>query len=389
MELSAVREIPFGRPIIGAEEKQAVAEVLNGPILVHGPKAKEFEEAFAAYTGADYAVSVSSCTAALHLSYFNLHLEPGDEVIVPAQTHTATAHAVELCGAKPVFVDAERRTGNIDIEQIESSITERTKAISIVHFLGMPVDMEGVNTIAEKHGLFVVEDCALAIGTCFKGIHAGLHGNVGCFSFYPVKHMTTAEGGMLVTKSVEIAERINRQKAFGQDRFVGQRKVPGWYDVTTLGFNYRLNEIQCALGIEQLKRIDGFLKKRKANYENLSRALRDIEEISQLQSSCPEYQSSYYCLSILLNRYLANRRIEIINRLKDRGVGTSIYYPRPVPHLTYYKEKYRYADESFPVAAWISSSSIALPVGPHLDGEDMKYIADSLKNVISEVKENG
>jgi len=364
MELSAVREIPFGRPIIGAEEKQAVAEVLNGPILVHGPKAKEFEESFAAYTGADYAVSVSSCTAALHLSYFSLHLGPGDEVIVPAQTHTATAHAVELCGAKPVFVDAERRTGNIDIEQIESSITERTKAISIVHFLGMPVNMDSINKIAKEHGLFVAEDCALAIGTYFEGVHAGLHGDVGCFSFYPVKHMTTAEGGMLITND----------------------RVPGWYDVTMLGLNYRLNEIQCALGIEQLKRIDGFLKKRKANYEILSEALQDIEEVTQFESSGGTCQNSYYCLSVLLNKNLTAKRIEIINGLKDRGVGTSIYYPKPVPHLTYYKEKYRYADESFPVAAWISSSSIALPVGPHLDGEDMKYIADSLKDVISEEK---
>jgi dTDP-4-amino-4,6-dideoxygalactose transaminase len=386
MGMSAVREIPFGSPIIGAEEKQAVADVLSRPILVHGPKAKEFEEAFAAYTGAGHAVSVSSCTAALHLSYFNLGLGAGDEVIVPAQTHTATAHAVEFCGAKPVFVDAERRTGNIDVEQIELNITERTRAISVVHFLGLPVDMGRVSTIAKKHGLFIVEDCALAIGTYFKGIHAGLHGDVGCFSFYPVKHMTTAEGGMLITENRDIAGKICRQKAFGQDRFVGQRKVPGQYDVTMLGFNYRLNELQCALGIEQLKRIDGFLKKREVNYKILSEQLQDIDEISQLQSSYGEYQSSYYCLSILLNENSANRRVEIINQLKERRVGTSIYYPKPAPHLTYYKEKYGYTDTTFPVAAWISSSSIALPVGPHLNGEDMKYIVDSLKNVISEVR---
>ena len=210
-ELCGLREISFGRPMIGAEEKQAVADVLSGPILVHGPKAKEFEEAFAAYTRADYAVSVSSCTAALHLSYFNLGLGVGDEVIVPAETHTATAHAVEICGAKPVFVDAEQRTGNIDIRQIESKITDRTRAISVVHFLGMPVDMDGINKIARKYNLFVVEDCALAIGTYFKGVHAGLYGDVGCFSFYPVKHITTAEGGMLITKNREIAERICRQ----------------------------------------------------------------------------------------------------------------------------------------------------------------------------------
>jgi perosamine synthetase len=385
-ELCGLRDISFGRPMIGVEEKQAVAEVLSGPILVHGPKAKEFEEAFAEYTRAGYAVSVSSCTAALHLSYFNLGLGVGDEVIVPAETHTATAHAVEFCGAKPVFVDAERRTGNIDIGQIESKITDRTRAISVVHFIGMPVDMDGINKIAQKYNLFVVEDCALAIGTYFKGVHAGLYGDVGCFSFYPVKHITTAEGGMLITKNREIAERICRQKAFGQDRFVGRRKVPGQYDVTMLGLNYRLNEIQCALGVEQLKRMDGFLEKRRANYETLRGALQQVDEVSQFESSGGEFQSSYYCLSALLDERLAAKRVEIINRLKERGVGTSIYYPRAVPHLTYYREKYAYAEDSFPVAAWISSSSIALPVGPHLEGEDMEYIVDSLKYAISEVR---
>src|SRR4051812_15635691 len=163
-----MRTIPFGKPIIGEEEKKAVLDVLSGPILVHGPKAKEFEAAFAQYTKAPYAVSVSSCTAGLHLAYFYLGLGPGDEVIVPAQTHTATVHAVELCGAKPIFIDAEGKTGNIDISQIERAVTPRTKALSIVHFLGMPVDMDAVMAIARKHKLFVVEDCALAIGTYYK-----------------------------------------------------------------------------------------------------------------------------------------------------------------------------------------------------------------------------
>ncbi len=382
----AIRNIPFGRPIIGEAEKQAVADVLDGPILVHGPKAKEFEDAFAEFTGADYAVSVSSCTAALHLSYFNLGLGPGDEVIVQAQTHTATAHAVELCGAKPVFVDAEPKTGNIDIEQIEPNITQNTRAISVVHFLGMPANMDGINEIARRHNLFVVEDCALAIGAYFKGIHAGLHGDVGCFSFYPVKHMTTAEGGMLITKDKEIAEKIGRQRAFGVDRSIAERKVPGQYDVDMLGLNYRLNELQSALGLEQLKRIDGFLERRKENYKLLSERLCQMDEISQFETCCEDYQSSYYCLSVILSEKLISKRVEIIERLKRRGIGTSIYYPKPVPHLSYYKAKYVYGDQDFPVAALISYGSIALPVGPHLTTGDMEYIANSLKDAISEVR---
>jgi len=381
-----LRTIHFGRPIIGEEEKSAVLNVLNSPILVHGPRSREFETAFACYTGAPHAVSVSSCTAALHLSYFYLKLKAGDEVIVPAQTHNATAHAVEFCGAKPVFVDAEIKTGNIDIDQIEPLITERTKAISIVHFLGMPVNMDRINEIAEKYGLFVVEDAALAIGTYYKGVHAGLLGDVGCFSFYPIKHMTTAEGGMLITRNEEIATGITRQRAFGVDRTQGERKIPGIYDVTMLGYNYRMNEIQAVLGIEQVKRMNGFLKQRKLNYERLYEGLKEIDEIILLQSSHGDYQSSYYCLSMLLGDSLVKKRFEIVDYLKGHGVGTSVYYPHPVPHLTYYKEKYDYGEETYPVAAMISNGSIALPVGPHLGLEDMDYIVQTVKQSIHEVK---
>ena len=381
-----MKTIPFGRPMIGEEEKSAVMEVLNDPILVHGPRSKEFENSFAAYTKAPHAVSVSSCTAALHLSYFYLKLKAGDEVIVPAQTHNATAHAVEFCGAKPVFVDAEIKTGNIDIDQIEPLITERTKAISIVHFLGMPVNMDRINEIAKKYGLFVVEDDALAIGTYYKGVHAGLLGDAGCFSFYPIKHMTTAEGGMLITRNEEIATGITRQRAFGVDRTQGERKIPGIYDVTMLGYNYRMNEIQAALGIEQVKRMNEFLKQRKLNYERLYDGLKEIDEIFLFQSSHGDYQSSYYCLSMLLNESLVKKRFEIVDYLKGHGVGTSVYYPYPVPHLTYYKEKYGYGEETYPVAAMISNGSIALPVGPHLNIEDMDYIIASISKAINEVK---
>lgn len=381
-----MNQIPFGKPIIGDEEKQAVMEVLNGPILVHGPKTKDFEAGFAEYTGAPHAVSVSSCTAAMHLAYFDLGIGPGDEVIVPAQTHTATAHAVEFCGAKPVFVDAELQTGNIDVDFIEDAITERTKGIAVVHYLGVPVDMEKVNSIARNHGLFVLEDCALSIGTYYNGIHAGLHGDVGCFSFYPVKHMTTVEGGMLITKNQDLAARIERKKAFGVDRHMGERKIPGVYDVNMLGYNYRMNEMQAAIGIEQLKRMDGFLKKREENYKALVKGLGEIDEISLFESTHGNFKSSYYCLSVILEETVASNRFELVNALKQKGVGTSVYYPKPVPHMTYYKEKYGYGPDCFPVAALISYQSIALPVGPHLVVEDMKYIVQSFKESILEVK---
>jgi perosamine synthetase len=380
------RNIPFGKPIIGAEEKRAVAEVLDGPILVHGPKAVQFEKDFAAFTKAPHAITVANCTAGLHLVYFHMGLKAGDEVIVPAQTHTATAHAVELAGGKPVFVDAEGKTGNIDISQIEKAITSKTRAISIVHYLGMPVDMVPINAIAKKHNLVVVEDCALAIGTYLDGVHAGLHGDFGCYSFYPVKHMTTAEGGMILTKHADAAAKLQKEKAFGVDRNMNERKIPGVYDVVGLGFNYRMNEIEAALGIEQLKRMPSFLEKRRENYNLLARSLKDIAEIDLLESTNGRFVSSYYCLSVILNKKFSEKRFEVVAALNEAGVGTSVYYPKPVPHMQYYREKYGYKESSFPEASRISYQSIALSVGPHLDSDDMVYTANALKDAIQRVK---
>jgi len=379
--------IPFGKPVIGDEERNAVAQVLSGPILTHGPLVKEFEAMFAGYTEAEYAIAVSSCTAALHLAYLCLGLSAGDEVIVPAETHVATAHAAELIGAKPIFVDSERVTGNIDIDQIEANISERTKAIAVVHYLGMPVNMHRIIEIARKNNMFVVEDCALAIGTYLDGVHAGLFGDVGCFSFYPVKHITTAEGGMVITKNKDIAEKICRRRAFGIDRdIVSERSIPGIYDVQGLGLNYRLNEMGAALGIEQMKRVDGFLQKRKENYAMLTAGLKTINEVELLKSSHDRYQSSCYCQVMILKEPLAEKRFEIVGFLKEHGVGTSVYYPRPVPYMSYYKDKYGYSDTSFPVAARISANSIALPVGPHVNSEDINYMVSTIKDAIMEVK---
>ena len=376
------RSIPFGCPLIGEEERRAVLDVLAGPILVHGPRTPAFERAFAAWTGAPHAVSVSSCTAAMHLLYFSWKYGPGDEVIVPAQTHSATAHAVELVGAKAVFVDAERTTGNIDITALEAAITERTRAIAVVHYLGVPVDMDRVNQVARKRGIKVVEDCALAIGTKYKGQHAGLLGDAGCFSFYPVKHMTTAEGGIILTRDEALAARLACQKAFGVDRHQGERPVPGVYDVTMLGFNYRMNEIEAAIGIEQVKRLDDILARRERNYRMLRAVLSQFSELTLFEEPSASGRSSRFCLSVMLSGKLAEKRHEIVTALNQQGVGTSVYYPRAVPHMTYYAKKYGYSKDSFPNAAWISAASIALPVGPHLQEEDMIYIGAKFKDVL-------
>lgn len=378
------KDIPFGQPILGEEEKRAVEEVLSGPILVHGPKSELFETAFAQFTGAPYAVSVSSCTAGMHLIYHTLGFGPGDEIIVPSQTHVATAHAVELTGARPVFADAEPRYGNIDPAAIESLITPRTKALAVVHYLGVPADMEKISKIAKKHGLFLLEDCALSPGASYKGVHTGLVGDAGCFSFYPVKHLTTAEGGMIILKDAVLAQKLRLLKAFGVNRNHGERKIPGDYDVVDLGYNYRMSEVHAAIGVEQMAKLPSFLEKRKASFNSLESLLRSENKFRILPQPVDDLRtSSHYCMGIILEAELARKRTTLMNQLKSKGIGTSIYYPHPVPHMTYYREKY--GEIASPNAETISNSIIALPVGPHLDINDMKTIAEGIFSVFAKI----
>ena len=378
--------LPFGKPIIGDEERKAVLRVLHGSQLVHGPEASNFEGQFRKFLGGGYAQSVASCTAGLHLAYIYFGIGSGDEVIVPAQTHVATAHSVEYTGAKPVFVDVEIETGNIDVDRIETLITPNTKAISVVHYLGLPVEMDKITNLAKKYNLYIVEDAALALGAYYKNTHVGLIGDIASFSFYPVKHITTAEGGMLVTRHANIASKVARLKSFGYDKMVGERTIPGLYDVDILGRNYRMNEIEAAIGIEQLKRLGNFLRRRELNSIMLRSEIQDIDEIYCLDSGNENCVHAHYCVGIVLNDSIATKRYEFISELKKLGIGTSVYYPGPVPHLQYYKNKYGFKDIDYPNASKISNCSVALPVGPHLEEADMKYIGTAIRKIISDLK---
>ena len=258
--------------------------------------------------------------AALHLAYLQMGVGPGDEVIVPAQTHTATAHAVELVGARPVFVDCELHTGNLDASKIESVITTHTEGIVARSFSHFPCDMDAILAITARYGLQVVENCAIAVGTRYRGHHVGLFGDVGCFSFYPVAH-TAGEGGMVVTRNPEVAERIARLRAFGVDRSHHERTRPGQYDVITLGLNYRMSEMQAALGRSQLSRIDYILAHRRNNFTRLKKLLAPLEDIEILNTTGPAAVNSHYCLSVLLTGRVAERRDEVVEKLKLAGSG--------------------------------------------------------------------
>lgn len=392
------RTIPFARPWITDAERQAVMDVLHGDILTHGPQTKAFEQEFAGFVGGGaHGVAVSSCMGALHLAYLTLGIGPGDEVLVPAQTHVATAHAVEAVGARPVFVDCRPETGNMDADRLEALVTERTRAIGLVHFIGIPAEMDAIMAVANRHNLRIVEDCALAVGARYKGKHVGTIGDAGCFSFYPVKHITTGEGGMFVSRHKELAEKATKVRGFGVDRSYAQRAASGMYDVTCWGLNYRMSEIQAALGRVQLSRVGEILERRCRNFRALKRALAgqpNLRVLDAPESPHPDplpererevIRNSHYCLSVVLGGALAGRRDEVTVKLKEAGVGVSVYYPQPVPRMVYYREKYGYDAPAYAHAAAISDQSIALPVGPHLTEDDVRYVADALLRVIGEL----
>ncbi len=368
------REIPFARPSLTDVDREAVLCVLGGPILAHGPEATAFEDEFALAIGGGSAVSVSSCMAALHVASLWFGIGPGDEVILPAQTHVAAAHAVEVVGARPVFVDCDPATGNVTAERIAGAIGPRTKAISLVHYAGIPCDMPEIARLASERGLRVIEDCALALGARYDGQHVGLFGDVGCFSFYPVKHITTAEGGMLVTRHADAKPALGRLRAFGYDLGHTERAVPGAYDVIALGLNYRMSELHAALGRSQLRRLPEFLDRRRRNYELLRGLLDGHAGLRVIHDDDPRATSSHYCL-ILLIESDPTRRDAVVGRLRAVGVGTSVYYPRPVPLMEYYERRYGHRADAFPAASLISTGSIALPTGPHVTEDDVRYIA--------------
>ena len=377
--MSDHREIPFGRPNITDADRAAALEVLDGHILTHGPQCKAFEAEFAAFLGEGaHAVTVSSCMASLHLSCLHFGFGPGDDVLVAAETHVATAHAVEWVGARPVFVDCDPATGNVTAARVEAAITPATKGLLLVHFAGIPCDMPAIMDVASRHGIRVIEDCALAFGARWDGRHVGLFGDAGCFSFYPVKHLTTAEGGMFVTKHADVAASVARLRAFGVDRTYAERTLPGMYDVPMLGLNYRMSELQAAIGRSQLRRAPAMLAHRRRTFEAIAAVARTIEGLAVVDANDARAASSHYCLTLATDPPAMDRRNELVRALNASGIGTSVHYPQPVPRMAYYQGKYGYDRGQYAGAERISDTTLALPVAPHVDEADSRFIGEAL-----------
>ncbi len=359
--------IPIAKPLIGEDEVNAVTEVLRSGNIAEGQKVKDFETAFAEYAGTAGAVAVNSGTAALHVALLAHNIGKGDEVITTPFTFVASANSVLFTGAKPVFADIEESTFNIDPESIVEKITPRTKAIIPVHLYGQAAGMERIMEIAEDKDLVVIEDACQAHGATYDGRMAGSFGT-GTFSFYPTKNMTTGEGGMITTDDKNIIERAKMIRSHGSR----QR-----YYHEMLGFNLRLTDIAAAIGLVQLKKLDGFNNKRINNSEYLSKSLNKIKgvKVPRVQERCKHVFHQY---TVRLASEIS--RDEIAALLNKKGIGTGIYYPLPIHQQPFYNSL-GYND-SLPVSEKASLEVLSLPVHPGVTSTDLNTISAVLREIL-------
>lgn len=376
-------QIPYGTQWIDEEDIRAVEEVLRAPYLTTGPKAEEFEKIVAEYTGAKYAVAIANGTAALHAACYALGIGSGDEVITTPITFAASANCVLYMGGTPVFADIDEKTYNIDPEDVERKITPRTKAIIPVHYTGQPCDMDAIHAIAKKHGLYVIEDAAHALGAEYNGVKIGGMSDMTILSFHPVKHITTGEGGMVLTNNLELYNKVRLFRSHTISRRPGDllnESEGGWYyEQLDLGFNYRITDIQCALGISQMKRLPMFLERRRQIAEKYNNELAGIEGL-RLPAQA-EYGNSAWHLYVI--QVPAERRKEIYDKLHDAGILVNVHYI-PVYHHPYYRA-HGYADTNCPNAEKQYASAISLPMFPKLTDEEQEYVIKTLKCIMRDI----
>ncbi len=380
--------IPFHSACVGEDEARAAADVIRSGWLTMGPRTIEFEQSFASYVGARHAVGVSSCTAGLHLALEAVGLQPGDEVLVPTTTFTATAEVVVYCKATPVLVDVEPVTLCIDPEQARQKVTSRTRAILPVHFAGQPCDMDRIQHLAASHSLHVIEDAAHSLPASFRGTPVGAISKLTAFSFYATKTLTTGEGGMVTTDDDELASRMKmmRLHGIGRDAWKRYSSEGSWYyEVLNAGFKYNLTDIQSAIGLVQLAKCSEMRGLRARIAQQYTNAFSPYEEV-ETPTVLADRESAWhlYVLRLHLDR-LRIGRSEVVERLKERGVGTSVHFI-PLHMHPYYRDAYHYCDESFPVAKREYYRSFSLPIFPGMTQEQISYVIEQVIEVVTEVR---
>lgn len=375
--------IIFGSPYIGREEIAETVKTLKSGWIGTGPKTAQFEKLVSGYVGAKYGLALNSCTAGLHLSLLVCGVRPGDEVITTPLTFCATVNTIIHAGAKPVFVDVDRRTMNIDAAKIEKAITERTKAIIPVHLAGRPCDMDKIMKIAKKHKLFVIEDAAQALGSEYKGKKIGQIGDLTCFSFYVTKNIITGEGGMVTTNNKDFADKIKIYALHGMSKDAWKRySDDGYkhYEVVFPGFKYNMTDLQASLGLHQLKKIFAFDKIRQKIWDLYNAAFKDLP----VELPAPFEKNTHHnkhLYSLLIDKEKAGlSRDDFMRELHRRGIGTGVHF---IPaHLhKYYRERFGYKKGDYPNAENIGERTVSLPLSAKLSLADARRVVKAVREV--------
>ena len=373
--------LPLSRPAIGEEEIRQVVACLKSGWITTGPLCHKFEAQFCELTGAGRAVSVTSGTAGMHLVLLALGIGPGDEIITPSMTFASTINMIAMLGAKPVFVDIDYETLNINANLIEEKITRKTKAIIPVHFAGAPADMDKILDIAGRHGLTVIEDAAHAVGTWYKGIHAGGFGQIAIFSFHPIKNITTGEGGMIVHNDGKMEQKLRQLRFHGLERDAWKRYGKGGnpeYDIQIPGFKYNLTDMQAALGLAQLSRLEE-LNKRRAHLAALYR--EDLQGLPRINlPGVPGYPHIHSWHLFIIKLLDMDRRI-FMEKLSEYNVGYGLHFP--ANHLlAYVQEHFTIPAGSLSETERAAASIISLPLFPDMADSDVRYVGEAIREIL-------
>lgn len=371
--------IPYGKHCIEDDDIKAVSDALQRDYIATGPGIAEFEEAFAQYVGAKYAVALSSGTAALHACCYAIDIKAGDEVITTPITFAASANCVLYCGGTPVFADIDPLTYNISPEEIEKHITSRTKAIIPVHFTGQPCDMDSIRDIARKHNLYIIEDAAHATGAEYHGMKIGSISDMTIFSFHPVKHMTTCEGGMVTTDNEELYNKIKSFRAYciTKDPELLEDKLDGpWhYEMQGLGYNYRISDVMCALGMSQLKKVDNFIKRRREIADRYNEEMKEFNHIVLPYQA----EGGYNSWHLYVIQIKDGKRREAYHKLKEAGIGVDVHY-LPVYKHPYY-QKHGYKDVKCANAEQLYDRVLSIPIYYKLTDEQQTYVIQQIADL--------